>query len=175
MPAPRTPWRSGAALALLAALTVPAVAFAAASGRPADVPRTDPAPATAPDAEQPVREGNAGSVVDQVAAFYGAYVGARSGTPDSVLSGALRSHYLTREFRTRLEEWERKSGADGVLRAQDTPRAWRVTYDNSGAGHTWTRVRLTWGDEKKPTYTYLSVQSDIATRLISDIKEESAS
>lgn len=122
----------------------------------------------------PVHEGSPSSATDRVAAFYGAYVDARSGTPDTVLADALRSHFLTGEFRDRLAAWERGNDADGVFRAQNVPRAWRVTYDNSGAGHTWTRVRLTWGDEKKPTYTHLSVQSDTSSKLISDIKEVEA-
>ncbi|MBZ6475922.1 hypothetical protein [Streptomyces griseocarneus] len=157
----RTTWRTGVALAVLAALTTSAGAFAAPPGAPAG--------ATAPPPQD--HEGSPSSAVDRVAAFYGAYVDARTGTPDTVLADALRAHFLTREFRGRLAAWERKNGADGVLRAQNTPRAWRVSYDNSGAGHTWTRVRLTWGDEAKPTYTYVSVQSDLTTRLISDIKE----
>lgn len=164
----RSTWRSGVAFAVLAALTVPAVAFAASAGA-----STRPAATAADDAPQ-THEGGTSSVVDRVASFYGAYVDARTGTPDTTLSNALRAHYLTKEFRARLETWERKNAADGVLRAQNTPRAWQVTYDNSGAGHTWTKVRLTWGDEKKPTYTYLSVQSDIATKTISDIKEGTA-
>ncbi len=162
----RSTWRSGAALALLAVLTVPAVAFAAVAG-------ASGTPARETAAGPPAHEGGTDSVVDRVASFYGAYVDARTGTPDTALSGALRAHYLTKEFRTRLDAWERKSGADGIFHAQNTPRAWRVTYDNSGAGHTWTLVRLTWGDEKKPTYTYLSVQSDLKSKLISDIKEAS--
>ncbi|MFF4225200.1 hypothetical protein ACX9I7_12720 [Streptomyces sp. L500] len=164
----RSTWRTGAAIALLAALTVPAVAFAASAGA-----STRSAATAADDAPQTI-EGGTSSVVDRVASFYGAYVDARTGTPDASLSNALRAHYLTKEFRARLDAWERKNAVDGVLRAQNTPRAWQVTYDNSGAGHTWTTVRLTWGDEKKPTYTYLSVQSDLATRLISDIKEGTA-
>lgn len=157
----RTTWRTGAALAVLAALTTSAGAFAAPAGAPAG--------ATAKPA--PDHEGSPSSAVDRVAAFYGAYVDARTGTPDGALSDALRAHFLTREFRGRLAAWEREHGADGVLRAQNTPHAWRVSYDNSGAGHTWTRVRLAWGDEAKPTYTYVSVQSDLNTKLISDIKE----
>jgi len=44
-----------------------------------------------------------------------------------------------------------------------------VTYDNSGAGHTFSRVTLTWGGTRAPSYTYLSVWSDTASKLISDI------
>ncbi|MEU4210998.1 hypothetical protein AB0F13_13560 [Streptomyces sp. NPDC026206] len=164
----RTTWRSGVALALLAMLTVPAAAFAAASGG-----RGPSAGQTATEGP-PVHEGSPSSAADRVAAFYGAYVDARTGTPDTALSDALRSHFLTKEFRERLAAWERQHDTDGVFRAQNTPRGWRVSYDNSGAGHAWTQVRLTWGDEKKPTYTYLSVQSDLSTRLISDIKEAEA-
>ncbi|MEU7137036.1 hypothetical protein [Streptomyces sp. NPDC046261] len=163
----RTTWRSGAALALLALVTVPAVALAAVSG-----PSSPSGGQGA--AGPPAHEGSPSSVTDRVAAFYGAYVDARSGTPDTILADALRSHFLTKEFRDRLAAWERENEADGAFRAQNAPRAWRVTYDNSGAGHTWTRVRLTWGDEKKPTYTYLSVQSDTSSQLISDIKEAQA-
>ncbi|GHF30973.1 hypothetical protein GCM10010218_10380 [Streptomyces mashuensis] len=170
MPALRTMGRSGAALAALAVLTVPAVAFAAVSGTgPAPAPSSAVSPSPA---AQAAREGSPSSAVDRVAAFYGAYVDALTGKPDTTLAKALRSHFLTPEFRARLEKWERDQGVDGVFRAQNTPRAWRVEYDNSGAGHTWTLVRLTWGDDSKPTYTYLAVQSDLSTRLISDIKEE---
>ncbi|GHC34462.1 hypothetical protein [Streptomyces cinnamoneus] len=163
----RTTWRSGAAVALLALLTVPAVALAAASHAPGG-------PAGESAGEPSAHEGDPSSATDRVAAFYGAYVDARTGTPDTVLSDALRAHFLTEEFRERLTSWELQHGVDGVFHAQNTPRAWRVTYDNSGAGHTWTRIRLTWGDVKKPTYTYLSVQSDLSTGLISDIKETGA-
>ncbi|MFI9201221.1 hypothetical protein [Streptomyces sp. NPDC053048] len=158
-----TTWRAGAALAVLAALTVSTGAFAAGPRAPAEGAGSS---ASARD-----HEGSPTSAVDRVAAFYAAYVDARTGTPDPALSTALHARFLTKEFRARLADWERQNGADGVFRAQNTPHAWRVTYDNSGAGHTWTRVRLAWGDEAKPTYTYLSVQSDLSTKLISDIKE----
>lgn len=151
----RTVKRTAVALAILLTLSAPATAFAAEAPSP------------------PVRAGTSDSAEDRVAAFYGAYTDARSGDPDTSLANALRAHYLTKEFRVRLESWEHSNHVDGILRAQNTPRAWEVSYDNSGAGHTWTRVRLTWGDDQHPTYTYLSVQSDLSTKLISDIKEES--
>ncbi|GHF06240.1 hypothetical protein GCM10010359_04120 [Streptomyces morookaense] len=150
----RTVKRIAIALAALLTLSAPATAFAADAPSP------------------PVRAGSSDSAQDRVAAFYSAYIDARSGEPDTSLANALREHYLTKEFRVRLESWEHSHHVDGILRAQNTPRAWQVTYDNSGAGHTWTRVRLTWGDDQHPTYTYLSVQSDLSTKLISDIKQE---
>lgn len=48
-----------------------------------------------------------------------------------------------------------------------------MTPGDSGAGHTWSTVRLTWGSAAHPTYTYLTVQSDLATKKISDIKPRS--
>jgi hypothetical protein len=48
-----------------------------------------------------------------------------------------------------------------------------VTAGDSGAGHTWSTVRLTWGSAQHSTYTYLTVQSDLATKKISDIKAKS--
>lgn len=89
------------------------------------------------------------------------------------LGSQLRTFYLTKDLRTRLAKWESREHADGVLRAQDVPRAWKVTAGDSGAGHTWSTVRLTWGSAQHPTYTYLTVQSDLATKKISDIKAKS--
>lgn len=169
MSVPRTMWRTGMPLALTFSVAVPVAAFAAVPGGPG-APAVVASSAADP-AASPAVEGSPSSVQDRVAAFYGAYVDALTGRRDTALANALRSHYLTKEFRDRLASWERKNNADGIFRSQNTPRAWRVTYDNSGAGHAWTSVRLTWGDDKHPTYTYLTVQSDLSTKLISDIKE----
>lgn len=58
-----------------------------------------------------------------------------------------------------------------MLRAQNTPLAFRVTSGDSGAGHTWSTVRLTWSKDKHPRYSYLTVRSDLRTYKISAIGE----
>ncbi|MFE7788319.1 hypothetical protein [Streptomyces sp. NPDC057460] len=46
----------------------------------------------------------------------------------------------------------------------------KVTAGDSGAGHTWSKVRLTWSGAKHPTYTCPTVQSDLRTGKISGIR-----
>ncbi|MFD4657780.1 hypothetical protein ACFWP2_19375 [Kitasatospora sp. NPDC058444] len=117
-----------------------------------------------------VRGGSPDSAADRVADFYGAYIDAVSdGTDD--LSGELRAHYLTEDFRRRLAAWEEANHADGVLRAQDVPTRWEVRYHDAGAGHLFTTVTLTWGTGPDAGHTRLAVQSDLSTRLISDIED----
>ncbi|MET8408033.1 hypothetical protein ABZV34_07990 [Streptomyces sp. NPDC005195] len=123
-------------------------------------------------APPPVRAGVNGPAYDRVADFYGAYVDAVTDQGAGRLGPQLRSFYLTSDLRTRLARWEGREHADGVLRAQDVPRAWKVTAGDSGAGHTWSTVRLTWGSAQHPTYTYLTVQSDLSTKKISDIRQK---
>ncbi|WRZ92793.1 hypothetical protein OHB54_29330 [Streptomyces sp. NBC_01007] len=142
-----------AALLITAGASVPAVASS-----------------TAPP---PARSGSSGPAYDRVADFYGAYIDAVTDTGSGRLSTQLRSFYLTPGLRGSLSTWEHRQHADGVLRAQDVPSAWKVTPGDSGAGHTWSTVRLTWGSAQHPTYTYLTVQSDLATKKISGIKPRS--
>ncbi|WP_329586529.1 hypothetical protein OG500_35900 [Kitasatospora sp. NBC_01250] len=119
------------------------------------------------------RSGSPDSAVDRVADFYGAYIDAVSdGTDD--LSDQLRAHYLTQDLRQRLAAWEEANHADGVLRAQDVPTAWEVSYQDSGAGHLFTTVTLTWGTGPDAGKTRLAVQSDLSTKLISDIEDAPA-
>ncbi|MFB7470801.1 hypothetical protein [Kitasatospora sp. NPDC056184] len=121
-------------------------------------------------ASDPVRGGSPDSAVDRVADFYGGYIDAVSdGTDD--LGEQLRAHYLTEDLRRRLAAWEEANHADGVLRAQNVPTAWAVGYHDSGAGHLFTTVTLTWGTGPDARHTRLAVQSDLSTKLISDIKE----
>ncbi|WP_031077532.1 hypothetical protein [Streptomyces sp. NRRL WC-3742] len=121
------------------------------------------------EADSPAREGSPDSAVDRVADFYGAYIDAVSdGTDD--LGGELRAHYLTEDLRQRLAAWEEANHADGVLRAQNVPARWEVRYHDSGAGHLFTTVTLTWGAGADAGRTTLAVQSDLATKLISDIE-----
>ncbi|MDH6122909.1 hypothetical protein [Kitasatospora sp. GAS204B] len=117
-----------------------------------------------------VRSGSPDSAVDRVADFYGAYIDAVSDGIDD-LAEHLRAHYLTEDFRQRLAAWEETNHADGVLRAQDVPTHWEVTYQDSGAGHLFTTVTLTWGTGPDASHTRLAVQSDLSTKLISDIED----
>ncbi|MFD5467833.1 hypothetical protein ACFWIQ_34230 [Kitasatospora sp. NPDC127059] len=120
-----------------------------------------------------VRAGSPDSALDRVADFYGAYIDAVSdGTDD--LSERLRAHYLTEDFRRRLAAWEEANHADGVLRAQDVPTAWEVRYHDSGAGHLFTTVTLTWGTGPDAGRTRLAVQSDLGTELVSGIEDAPA-
>ena len=124
-------------------------------------------------APPPARGGANGPAYDRVADFYGAYIDAVTDEGSGHLGSQLRTFYLTKDLRTRLTTWESREHADGVLRAQNVPSAWKVTAGDSGAGHTWSTVRLTWGSAQHPTYTYLTVRSDLATKKISDIKAKS--
>ncbi|MFJ9676735.1 hypothetical protein ACIRP2_01560 [Streptomyces sp. NPDC101194] len=132
------------------------------------VPAAASAP-QAPKAATPVRSDAGTPAYQQVAHFYGAYIDALTVKGGGKLAAALRSFYLTPHLRTQLNTWERRNHADGVLRAQNTPLAFRVTSGESGAGHTWSKVRLTWSNGKHPTYTYLTVRSDLRTGKISGI------
>lgn len=96
-----------AALLLTAGASVPAVASS-----------TTPPPA---------RSGSNGPVYDRVADFYGAYIDAVTDSGSGHLDTQLRAFYLTSGLRSRLATWENREHADGVLRAQDVPRAWKVT------------------------------------------------
>lgn len=122
------------------------------------------------EAAVPVRSGSTESAVDRVADFYGSYLDAVHDEGRGKLAEALRAHYLTAELQARLDHWERQEHADGVLRAKDAPRAWRVTYNDGAMGRAWSRVRLTWGSPDHPSHTQLLVTSDLDTLRISDIQ-----
>ncbi|MEU4169411.1 hypothetical protein AB0F46_21365 [Streptomyces sp. NPDC026665] len=93
-----------------------------------------------------------GDVVTQVADFYGAYIDAKDDPagPDGALSKALRAHYLTPAFAKQLAAWEKKNGADGVLRAQNVPARWTVSEGGNGLEVV---VALTYGGGESPTTT----------------------
>ncbi|MFE7467393.1 hypothetical protein ACFU6R_25265 [Streptomyces sp. NPDC057499] len=155
------------AAALLASLAaVPAVA--ATPRQAPQTPRETVAPA-------PADAGPGSSARQQVAHFYGAYIDAVSAEDGGRAAADLRAFYLTPRFRSQLDAWERRHDADGVLRAQNAPLGFRVTPGDSGAGHTWSAVRLTWSGGKHPSYTYLTVRSDLRTGKISDISDRSDS
>jgi hypothetical protein len=131
--------------------------------------------AAAPDEQPPpapVLSGDPGTPYARVAHFYAAYTDAAA-TPDSRATlTALRVFYLTPAAQKRLAYWEQHNDADGVLRAQNAPTAWRVTPEGSGMGSTWATVRLTWGEGKDRTYTYLKVTTLLKSGKISDITEK---
>ncbi|MFJ6566051.1 hypothetical protein ACIQNU_01400 [Streptomyces sp. NPDC091292] len=163
---------TGRVLLTAALLTaVAAVPSAAVTAAPTSTEPTAATAAAAPASTRAAHTGTPASAADRVADFYGAYIDVVADSGRSRTASDLRTFYLTSPLRARLATWENRNHADGVLRAQDVPSAWRVTPGDSGAGHTWSTVRLTWGSAKHPTYTYLTVQSDLATKKISDIKE----
>ncbi|MFF8715559.1 hypothetical protein ACF07T_29625 [Streptomyces sp. NPDC015184] len=154
------------AAALLTAVTaVPAVAAAPQAQQASKTPQTRQVPATAPAAHGII----GAPAYQQVAHFYGAYIDAVSAEGGGELAASLRKFYLTPQLRSRLDAWERRNHADGVLRAQNVPLALRVTPGDSAAGHTWSTVRLAWSRGEHPAYSYLTVRSDLATGRISDI------
>ncbi|AZQ40899.1 hypothetical protein EJ357_43700 [Streptomyces cyaneochromogenes] len=139
---------------------------AASGGVRADTPAT-----VTSLAGTPARSGSPTSTVDRVADFYGAYIDVLFDSGRGRLANSLRGHYLTEQLRSSLARWEAAHHRDGVLRAKGVPIAWKVVYNDSGMGHCWTRVTLTWQDTGNQVHrTHLMVQSDLATRLISGIK-----
>ncbi|MFF4540069.1 hypothetical protein [Streptomyces aureus] len=115
-----------------------------------------------------------GDVVTQVADFYGAYVDAKDTPrgPDTALAKALRTHYLMPAFAKKLEAWEKKNQADGVLRAQNVPTRWKVSEGRNGLE---VLVTLTFGGAgESPTSTArLAVKLD-AVDGITDIRTTTA-
>ncbi|WP_344077982.1 hypothetical protein [Streptomyces crystallinus] len=79
---------------------------------------------------------------------------ARTSTPSATgpttWARSFALHYLTDDLRQRLAAWEEANHADGVLRAQDVPTQWEVRYHDSGAGHLFTTITLTWGTGRTP-------------------------
>ncbi|MFH8368367.1 hypothetical protein [Streptomyces sp. NPDC018031] len=152
-------------LALALAATAPVAAAPAGSEHREARPAADRGPV-------PPRAGSPDSAVDRVADFYGTYIDVLQDTGRDGLADALRDHYLTDGLRESLTSWERSHQADGVLRSARVPSAWQVTYEDSGMGRAWTRVRLTWGPPGEQTHTYLTVRSDLSTKLISGIEAD---
>ncbi|MEU6379226.1 hypothetical protein [Streptomyces sp. NPDC046909] len=142
---------------------------------PATGGRADAAAATTTTAAAGVtsRSGSPTSTVDRVADFYGTYIDVLYDTGRGRLANALRAHYLTTDLQRSLARWETVHHRDGVLRAEGVPVRWSVVYNDSGMGHCWSRVTLTWQDPGNRTHhTHLMVQSDLATMLISGIRTD---
>ena len=106
--------------------------------------------------------------ITRIADFYGAYIDAVTDEDSGNLGVALRSHYLTADFQKELNAWEEREHADGVLRAQNVPLAWKVT-DNGTADHTEAVVTLTWS---KNSTTKLVVDMTRDSRKIFHIGEK---
>lgn len=117
------------------------------------------------------RGGGPASAVDRVADFYGTYIDILYDSGHGPLTHSLRAHYLTHNLQRTLTRWETTHRRDGVLRSNAVPVEWRVDYHDSGMGHCWTAVTLTWkGRGHHAHHTGLMIRSDLATRLISGIR-----
>ncbi|MEU5277975.1 hypothetical protein AB0G87_16335 [Streptomyces asoensis] len=126
------------------------------------------APAKASVAAPRSVSGTTGQAVTRVADFYGAYIDAKGDytDPDATLAAALRKHYLTPEFAERLAAWERTSGVDGVLRAQNVPAQWTATDNGAvGNGHE-VIVTLTFGSGETTQRTRLYVLLERYDRIV---------
>ncbi|MET9505874.1 hypothetical protein ABZY42_29820 [Streptomyces sp. NPDC006622] len=132
-------------------------------------------PAKASTAAPQSVSGTPGQAVTRIADFYGAYIDAKSDytDPDVTLAKALRKHYLTPDFATRLATWEETNAMDGVLRAQNVPSQWTVTDNGTvGNGHE-VVVTLTFGSGETTQKTKLFVLVERYNR-IADIETTSA-
>ncbi|MFI7293848.1 hypothetical protein [Streptomyces sp. NPDC050121] len=99
--------------------------------------------------------GKSSDNITRIADFYGAYIDAVTDEGGGKLADELRKHYLTPAFQKELNAWEDKNHANGVLRAQNVPLAWKVTA-NGTANYTEAVVTLTWS-------------SNTATKLVVDM------
>ncbi|MEV7980935.1 hypothetical protein [Streptomyces sp. NPDC086519] len=101
--------------------------------------------------------------ITRIADFYGAYIDAESDVDGSGgLTKALRAYYIEPTYLKKLEAWEAREHADGVLRAQNTPLKWKVT-DRGTARYTEAAVTLTWS---RNTSTKLIVDMSRSTHKI---------
>ncbi|MGW5658726.1 hypothetical protein ACWEWG_01295 [Streptomyces sp. NPDC003758] len=98
--------------------------------------------------------------ITRIADFYGAYIDAVIDEDRGNLGQALRSHYLTPTFEKELAAWEDQEHADGVLRAQNVPLAWKVTENGTTRNYTEAVVTLTWS-------------RDTTTKLVVDMTRDS--
>ncbi|MFI7405239.1 hypothetical protein ACIBW9_32960 [Streptomyces sp. NPDC049541] len=109
--------------------------------------------------------------ISRIADFYGAYIDAVTDEDSGNLGDALRAHYLTPAFQKELAAWEDREHADGVLRAQNVPLAWKVTDNGSTANRTEAVVTLTWSRNSTST---LVVDMARDSRQIFHIGEKAA-
>ncbi|WP_427165601.1 hypothetical protein ACQF4J_12065 [Streptomyces sp. C1-1] len=95
----------------------------------------------------------------RVADFYGTYIDAVIDEDSGNLGQALRAHFLTPAFQKQLAAWEEREHADGVLRAQNVPLAWKVTDNGTAKNHTEAVVTLTWS-RNSTTKVYVDMTRD---------------
>ncbi|MFG2233790.1 hypothetical protein ACGFNX_28020 [Streptomyces sp. NPDC048723] len=146
-------------LAATAVLTLTLVTSASANGPTAGEPAQSAAPA-------PSVSGSPEGAFTRIADFYGSYIDAVY-DGDGSSADRLRAFYLSEPLQAELRKWEEGNHADGVLRAQNVPLAWKVTSTGSGTGRTNATVTLTWGSDT----TKVFVQADLATRKIVSIRD----
>ncbi|MDO0929439.1 hypothetical protein QQY24_30010 [Streptomyces sp. TG1A-8] len=149
-----------------AALSVAAVTPAVAGGTSAAAPAARTVSGT-------VTQGDPRGTVQRVADFYGAYIDAVWDGEDpssAAAQNALRGFYLSAGAQKKVAAYEAEQHANGILFAQNVPVKWSVAYTGSGAGHATSRVTLTWSDGASPGVTAIDVQSDLATRKITDLR-----
>ncbi|MGW0996839.1 hypothetical protein ACWD5V_26845 [Streptomyces sp. NPDC002523] len=118
-------------------------------------------------------QGDPRNVTQRVADFYGAYIDSVWATEDPAAGAdakALRAFYLSSATQKKVNAYERKNHADGILFAQNVPVKWKVVHTGSGAGHAASRVTLTWSDSRHPEVTRIDVLSDLKTLKITDLK-----
>ncbi|MFI5999409.1 hypothetical protein ACIA98_03180 [Streptomyces sp. NPDC051366] len=161
LPARRTASLALAATAATAALTLAFVTSASATGA-AGAPQDGRAVAAAPSVS-----GGPESAFSRIATFYGAYIDAVY-DEDGTRAKQLRAAYLSAPLQRELAKWEETNHADGVLRAQNVPLEWKVTYIDSGMGKTNATVTLTWSGSDT---TQIHVQADLKTRKILSIED----
>ncbi|MFD5510859.1 hypothetical protein ACFWIB_24235 [Streptomyces sp. NPDC127051] len=159
--AKRTASLALAATAATAALTLAFVTSASATAG-AGAPQGDRTTAAAPSVS-----GSPEGAFSRIATFYGAYIDAVY-DGDGTRAKQLRAAYLSAPLQRELAKWEETNHADGVLRAQNVPLEWKVTYVDSGMGKTNATVTLTWSGNDT---TRLHVQADLKTRKILSITD----
>ncbi|MFK0218285.1 hypothetical protein ACIQWN_08805 [Streptomyces vinaceus] len=147
------------ATAATAALTLALVTSASAS---AGAPQDGRAAAAAPSVS-----GSPEGALSRITVFYGAYIDAVY-DGDGTRAKQLRAGYLSAPLQREVAKWEESNHADGVLRAQNVPLEWKVTYVDSGMGRTNATVTLTWSGSDT---TQLHVRADLKTRKILSITD----
>ncbi|MGV9252610.1 hypothetical protein [Streptomyces sp. NPDC003697] len=109
--------------------------------------------------------------ITRIADFYGTYIDAVIDEDRGNLGQALRNHYLTPALQKELAVWEDREHADGVLRAQNVPLAWKVTGNGTVGNNTEAVVTLTWSEGST---TKLVVDMDHGSHRISHIADKGA-
>jgi hypothetical protein len=97
---------------------------------------------TAGAAAQRTISGSPSDNVTRVADFYGAYIDAQLDADNGRLTTELREFYVRPDALRKVEKWEDRNNADGVLRAQNVPMKWTV---KGGGTADKVAVTLTWG------------------------------